>query len=250
VKYQPQQSRFLEQMDASGAFYLLFDYLPGVSFFAKTSDFELIFANHAFIERVGVQHEEEIIGKTDFELFPRSLAESFRKDDAWVLQQGQPKLQIIELFVNVDGLPDWYVTNKLPIFGKNREVIGIMGTTQSYLYGKKFIRPYMQIEPAVEFIQNHFREKITIEEVAKTVNLSARQLDRKFQETLKMSPRDFIMKLRLKTACQILTKSSTAIMELALDLGFYDQSSFTLHFRRHMGLTPLQYRKRHQEKAS
>jgi AraC-like DNA-binding protein len=250
MKYQPKQTAFLEEMGAVGDFNLLFDYLPGVSFFAKNSQFELVFANHSFLERVGLQDEGDIIGKKDFELFPKSMADNFRKDDAWVLNHGHPKLQIIELFIHVDGLPDWYVTNKLPVFGRNRNVIGIMGTTQSYQYGKKFIRPYMQIEPAVEFIQAHFRRKITIEEVAQTVNLSARQLDRKFQETLKMSPRDFIMKLRLKTACQELTQSMTSIMDIALDLGFYDQSSFTLHFRKHMGITPLQYRKRHQETSS
>gem|GEM_PF-7000411 len=48
-----------------------------------------------------------------------------------------------------------------------------MGTTQSYQSGKKFVRPYMQIEPAVEYIQSHFRRKVNIDEVARTVNLSA-----------------------------------------------------------------------------
>jgi transcriptional regulator GlxA family with amidase domain len=122
-----------------------------------------------------------------------------------------------------------------------------MGTTQSYQYGKEFLQPYLQIEPAIEYIQKHFRRKITVQTVAETVNLSARQLDRKFQETLKMSPQEFIMKLRLKTACSELTCSPKKIMEIALDLGFYDQSSFTLQFRKQMGMTPLQYRKRHQE---
>ena len=76
-----------------------------------------------------------------------------------------------------------------------------------------------------------------------------RQLDRKFQETIKMSPRDFIMKLRVRAACQALTQSNDKIMDIALSLGFYDQSSFTLHFRKQMGTTPLKYRKHHQDAA-
>lgn len=36
---------------------MLFDHLPGVSFFAKNKDFELIFANHSFLERLGFQDE-------------------------------------------------------------------------------------------------------------------------------------------------------------------------------------------------
>lgn len=247
VSYDPRQSAFLKQVAAQSAFYLLFDYLPGVSFFAKNKDFELVFANRSFLERLGFQDERDIIGKTDFDLFPKTLADNFRRDDAWVMAQGKPKLKIIELFINTDGLPDWYMTNKLPIFDKNNRIMGLMGTTQSYQYGKEFLQPYLQIEPAIDYIQKHFRRKITVQTVAKTVNLSARQLDRKFQETLKMSPQEFIMKLRLKTACSELTCSPKKIMEIALDLGFYDQSSFTLQFRKQMGMTPLQYRKRHQD---
>jgi len=249
MKHHPKQTAFMAQMDAVGAMHLLFDSLAGVSFFAKTKQFELIFANHSFLERIGMQQEIDIVGKTDFELFPKAMADNFRKDDTWVVDHGKPKLQIIELFIHSDGLPDWYMTNKLPIFGKNKEVIGIMGTTQSYQSGKKFVRPYMQIEPAVEYIQAHFRRKVTIDEVARTVSLSARQLDRKFQETIKMSPRDFIMKLRVRAACQALTQGDDKIMDIAQNLGFYDQSSFTLHFRKQMGTTPLKYRKHHQDAA-
>ena len=249
MNYDPKQSAFLKNMASESAFYMLFDYLPGVSFFAKNKDFELLFASHSFVERLGVQSENDIIGKTDFDLFPKSLADNFRRDDAWVLKHEKPKLKIIELFINTDGLPDWYMTNKLPIFDKKNQIIGVMGTTQSYQYGKEFIQPYLQIEPAIEYIQSHFRKKITVNHIADTVHLSARQLDRKFQETLKMSPQEFIMKLRLKTACSELTSSLKPIMDIALDLAFYDQSSFTLHFRKQMGMTPLQYRKLHQENS-
>ena len=70
MKYQPKQTAFLEEMEAVGDFNLLFDYLPGVSFFAKNSQFELVFANHSFLERVGLQDEGDIIGKKDFDLSP------------------------------------------------------------------------------------------------------------------------------------------------------------------------------------
>ena len=83
MKYHPKQTVFMEQMDAVGAMHLLFDSLAGVSFFAKTKQFELIFANHSFLERIGMQQEMDIVGKTDFELFPKAMADNFRKDDTW-----------------------------------------------------------------------------------------------------------------------------------------------------------------------
>ncbi len=247
MKHQPKQTAFLDQVGTKSAFYSLFNHLPGVSFFAKNKSFEIIFASQSFVERLGYKSEADIIGKTDFDLFPKSLAENFRRDDAWVISHQMPKLKIIELYINTNGLPDWYMTNKLPIFDRKNRIIGVMGTTQSYHHGKELIQPYLKIEPAILFIRTHFREKISVAQVAETVNLSPRQLDRKFQEMLKMSPQEFIMKLRIKTACNELSCSSKPIMNIALDLGFYDQSSFTLLFRKQMGMPPLQYRKRHQE---
>jgi len=44
----------------------------------------------------------------------------------------------------------------------------------------------------------------------------------------------------------LLSRGDEGILDIALSLGFYDQSSFTLQFRRHMGITPLRYRKLHQ----
>jgi hypothetical protein len=208
VNHKPKQTAFLDQVGTKSAFYSLFNYLPGVSFFAKNKSFEIIFASQSFVERLGYSTEADIIGKTDFDLFPKLLAENFRRDDAWVIRHGISKLKIVELFINTNGLPDWYMTNKLPVFDRNNQIIGVMGTTQSYHHGKEFIQPYLKIEPAIIFIQSHFREKISVAQVASTVNLSPRQLDRKFQETLKMSPQKFIMKLRLKTACSELTYSS------------------------------------------
>jgi transcriptional regulator GlxA family with amidase domain len=121
-----------------------------------------------------------------------------------------------------------------------------MGTTQNYESDKRIIQPYLRIEPAIDFIRKHFREKISVKDVAATVHLSVRQLDRRFREIIKMSPQEFITKLRMKTACELLSQGRDNISEIAVSLGFYDQSSFTLQFRRHLGITPLHYRKQHQ----
>jgi AraC-like DNA-binding protein len=49
------------------------------------------------------------------------------------------------------------------------------------------------------------------------------------------------MKLRIQATCEALQKEGAQITEVARDLGFCDQSAFTHHFHRHMGLTPLKY---------
>jgi AraC-like DNA-binding protein len=121
-----------------------------------------------------------------------------------------------------------------------------MGTVQSYDRKKSILQPYFQIDRAVEYIKLHFRERISIKELASMVDLSVRQFDRKFKDTFNSSPQAFIMKIRILAACDLLRDHGDAIGEIALDLGFYDQSSFTLQFRKHMGVTPLKYRKQYR----
>ncbi len=90
----PKKLKFIRSMSVNSPFYLLMEHLPGVSFFAKNLDHEIVCANSSFLERLGVKTEDEIIGQTDDELFPKSLAEHFRADDEWVIANKKPKLHI------------------------------------------------------------------------------------------------------------------------------------------------------------
>ncbi len=238
------QKSFLESIDPDRHFHLLLDHLPGVSFFVKNRQGRIMRANRNFLERFGFEAESEIVGKTDFDLFPERLAENFRRDDKAVMDSGEPMLNIVELFFNRQGIPDWYITNKLPLYSRDGKVIGVMGTVQSYESNKRILQPYFQINRAVEYIKEHFRQPISIKDLAAMVNLSVRQFDRKFKDTFNSTPQAFIIKMRIQAACDALRKEGTSIGQIALDLGFYDQSSFTLQFRRHMGITPLKYRQR------
>src|SRR5215475_13204377 len=101
------RERFLRRIGADTPFYQLFNLLPEISFFAKDHDFRLMCASRRFVERFGFREEAELIGRNDYELFPPRLAENFRRDDEEVLRTGEPKLNIVELFFNEQGLPDW-----------------------------------------------------------------------------------------------------------------------------------------------
>ena len=236
------QKEFLKCV-ASAQFTQLFDFIPGYSFFAKNAQGEIMKANQTFYERFGFASESEIIGKTDVELFPAGLADHFRRDDLRVMESGEPLLGIVELFFNRQGMPDWYLTNKMPVHDAGGGVIGVMGTVRSYARQAQAIQPFVQIEPAVEHIRNNFREQITVRELAQLVNLSRRQFDRKFHEAFGISPQQFIIKTRVQSACEALADTQVTIADVAFDHGFCDQSSFTRHFSRHMGVTPLNFRK-------
>ena len=58
----------------------LFDDLPGVSFFVKDRDHRLVMVNNGFLPRLGLS-QQELFGKTDFDIFLARLAEHFRRED-------------------------------------------------------------------------------------------------------------------------------------------------------------------------
>lgn len=237
------QAEFLASLAPESHFGTLFDDLPGVSFFAKNRRLQLVAANRAFWRRLGLAGEAELIGRDDFELFPRQLAENFRRDDREVLRTGRPKTGILELFFNAQGLPDWFVTSKRPLLDRSGRVAGLMGVSQSYAGRHQALSPYLQLNRAVEHLRAHFREPVAMTELARLAGLSVRQFNRRFREAFGVSPQAFLIRTRIGAACESLRGSDKPISDIAAELGFYDQSSFTVHFGRNVGMTPLKYRR-------
>lgn len=240
------RDKFLRLLGSETPFYRLFDHMPDVSFFAKDRNFHLMCANQHFFERFGFRDESQVIGKDDFDLFPSRLAENFRRDDEEVMSTGQPKLNIVELFFTAQGIPDWFVTNKLPLRDRRGRVIGLMGTVQSYEGRRQVLQPYLQIDRAVNYIREHFRQGVSVKELAHVLHVSPRQLHRQFVEAFGSSPQAFIIKLRIQAACEALQQEGSQISDVAASLGFCDQSAFTQLFQKHVGLTPLKYQQRYR----
>lgn len=237
---------FFSEIDPASHFGIAFDLLPGISFFAKNRSYELVAMNENFWRRLEVGSKEEVLGKTDFELFPPALAEQFRKDDREILESGRPLPKLVELFFNLQGLPDWYLTSKLPVKNRTGKVVGVMGISRACGQGSEgHLTLHPALDKALAIIRTDFRNEISVEDLALRSGLSPRQLSRLFQMHLGMSPRTFIIKTRVQAACQALRSDNQSISEIAFEQGFCDQSALTLHFRKHMGTTPLRYRRNH-----
>lgn len=225
-----------------GQFRHLFDHLPGTLFFAKDLDGCLIAANPAFVKRCGFSDEAEIIGISDSAIFPPRMVEKFRADDEQVMATGKPLLGIIELFPNDDGKPEWFITDKLPLFNKSGKIHGLCGTVRSYEAQRAAMQTYMELATVADHIKIHFRDKLDSPQLAKMANMSVRQFERKFRATFQMAPRDYMVRMRVIQACELLATTNQPVTTVALESGFYDHSDFARQFRRHMGQTASQYR--------
>ncbi|MEW4561050.1 AraC family transcriptional regulator [Bremerella sp. JC770] len=237
------QTEFFQRMGGDQQLRHLFELMPGTFFFMKDEQSRMICASRAIQKRLGVNSEAEVIGRTDYDFFPPSIADNFVRDDRKVMESGRALVNHVEIWYSEQRILDWFVTNKLPVLDKNGTPIGVMGTVHSYEGKKQELLPFSRVSTAIEFIRQHFRRTIAISELAELAGLSPRQLQRAFRETMGTGIHEFILKTRVESACHILQTTETPIAEIAKHHGFCDQSAFTKTFRRLTGVTPARFRK-------
>jgi PAS domain S-box-containing protein len=104
----------------------LVDVLPD-SVYAKDIAGRKTLANPADVWNTGRQTEADVLGKTDFDLFPRETAQKFVGDDRAVLEFGQPVLNREESFRDAHGVEHWLLTSKMPLRDERGGVTGLIG---------------------------------------------------------------------------------------------------------------------------
>jgi PAS domain S-box-containing protein len=249
-QFSKEQQLFLKNIQTSVSFLGMLEALEGISFFVKDVSFRLIFANPYFFRRLGLRSEVELIGKDDFQLFPEPLARKFRKDDETIIQSGQPLTGLVELFLNQQGIPAWYQTNKFPVLDPTGQVFGIMGTVQRYEKSGLTVSMDSKVEILAKELRGEINNPVSIAKLAKKIGLSHRQLNRRFKEATGLSPQQFQVRVKIEKACKLLRDTEKALVEIGLELGFCDQSAFTAQFRKRMSMTPRQYRTQYGRKRS
>ena len=93
-----------------------------------------------------------------------------------------------------------------------------------------------------EFIGEHFKEDLTIDDIAKRGGMSVRNFSRRFKNATGESFSNYIQKLRIETAKRLLESAEFSASEVMYRVGYSDERSFRRLFKRHTGLSPKHYR--------
>lgn len=92
----------------------------------------------------------------------------------------------------------------------------------------------------VDIMRAQIAEELSLAALSRPHGLTPFQLIRAFRKTTGLTPHAYLMQLRLDAACQLL-RAEQPLAEVAGAAGFYDQSAMSRHFRRCLGVTPLQF---------
>lgn len=112
-----------------------------------------------------------------------------------------------------------------------------------YLHGAN--RSNVHVHKALEFIAREYKEPISLSHVASHVGLSACRLAHLVKAFTGKTVLEVIRQVRLRRAQELLDRTAMPCVEIAYEVGFGDQSYFIQHFKRHVGMTPSRYRRRH-----
>lgn len=97
---------------------------------------------------------------------------------------------------------------------------------------------------ALAYIRQHANEDLSLESVARACHKNSSTLRKLFREQLGMTFSDYINRLRVERAMELLRDPHRSLAEIAVEVGFYDQSHFGKVFRQIAGYTPALYRKK------
>ena len=102
------------------------DNIPA-TIYCKDVDGHKTLANRAELKMIGAKSEDEVLGKTDFDLYPKEIADEYFADDQTVIKNLEPVINREELFIDGKGEQRWLLTSKIPMLDDNGGVIGLVG---------------------------------------------------------------------------------------------------------------------------
>lgn len=98
-----------------------------------------------------------------------------------------------------------------------------------------------------QYILEHLREKLYVEDICKQFFLSKNALYRLFETEFDTTVGKYILNKKIQLSLEALRETALPITAVAADLGFSDYNYFIRAFKKQMGVTPLQFRKNAQE---
>ena len=98
------------------------------------------------------------------------------------------------------------------------------------------------IDEVVYYINAHLDEELSVNKLARMASLSEYHFIRVFNDIIGMTPRKYIIRVRLDYAKYLLKTTALSVSEIGMMIGYASESMFCASFKKHVGVTPSEYR--------
>lgn len=99
------------------------------------------------------------------------------------------------------------------------------------------------LKPAIQYITENYKDDVTIDKLAEISHLSKSYFMNRFKQYFGIGAMEYIIQLRIKSACEALQNSNKTITQISVECGFNNLSNFNRQFKKIVGCTPKEYRK-------
>jgi len=97
-----------------------------------------------------------------------------------------------------------------------------------------------RIISSIQYLNNNFQEQLSIDQIASVANMSSSSLHQKFKEVTSMTPIQYLKKIRLHRARELMVDSGITASDAGYKVGYSNPSQFGREFKRLFGLPPTQ----------
>ena len=129
-------------------------------------------------------------------------------------------------------------------FDKIKSSVSILETCASYIYLNKLLSEQSSFITEINsYIRENIENNITIEDICKALGISLMELYYMCNAFFGSTPAKHIKKVRLETACELITDDNMRISEIAYRVGICDYNYFSKIFKKEYGVSPTEYKK-------
>lgn len=140
------------------------DHAP-VRIFWKDRTLDYLGCNSLFVQDAGLGSRNEIIGKNDFAMGWAPEAERYRADDRQVIESGVPKLGYEEPQTTPNGDTLWLRSSKVPLQGRDQEIIGVLGIYDDITDRKRDVEAILRSEQKFHSLYAAMTEGVALHEL-------------------------------------------------------------------------------------
>ncbi|WP_024615177.1 response regulator [Clostridium sp. Ade.TY] len=181
------------------------------------------------------------------------IIKAYNKDKIIIMVTAYDDLNIVRKALSL-GVDDYILKpiNPQKIYGLIENIIVNYKINDSYelnniVHDKEVNKKNLssnnnQIISAIDYIEDNFKENITLDKIAATCNLSPCYFSKLFKKEMGINFNTYLNNKKIEYAKEILKTTDTPILNIALDLGFDDCGYFIKVFKKVEGVTPKKYR--------